>query len=64
MRCFHATVNRVSTRFPKEAEVTNGETVSREVFVLLSDLLTWQMLENHFSMETRIICLIKHGLNL
>ena len=29
MRCFHATVNRVRTRFPKETEVTNRETVSR-----------------------------------
>ena len=34
MRCFRATVTRVRTRFPKETEVTNRETVSREVFFL------------------------------
>ena len=27
-------------------------------------LLIWQMLGNHFLMETRIMCLIKQGLNL
>ena len=34
MRCFRATVNRVKTRFPKETEVMNRETVSRVVFML------------------------------
>ena len=56
MQCFHATVNRVTTRFPKETEVTNQETVSRVVFVLCLELLARQMLGNHFLMETRIIC--------
>ena len=51
---FHATVNRVKTLFPKE--VMNRETDSRVVFVLFLDLLTRQMLGNHFLMETRIIC--------
>ena len=44
MRCFHATVNRVRTRFPKETEVTNRETVSIVLFILFLDLLTQQML--------------------
>ena len=35
MQCFHATVNRVKTRFPKETEVMNQETVSRVVFILV-----------------------------
>ena len=39
MQCFHATVNQVRTRFPKETEVTNWETVSRVVFILFLDLL-------------------------
>ena len=35
MQCFHATVNRVKkTRFPKETEVLNRESVSRVVFIL------------------------------
>ena len=58
------TVNRVRTRFPKETEVTKRETASRVVFILFLDLLTRQMLGNHFSMDTRIICLIKQGLNI
>ena len=45
MRCFRATVNRDRTRFPKETEATNQETVSRVVFIHFLDLLTWQMLE-------------------
>ena len=48
MRCFRATVNRVRTRFPKETEVTNRETDSRVVFILFSNLMTWQMLGNLF----------------
>ena len=56
---FHATVNRVKSLFPKETEVMSRETVSRVVFILFLDLLTRQMLGNHFLMETRIICLIK-----
>ena len=48
MRCSHVTVNRVETRFPKETEVTNRETVSREVFILSLELLTRRMLENPF----------------
>ena len=64
MQRFRATVNRVTTRFPKEIEVTNLETVSRVVFILFLDLLTQRKLENHFLMETGIICLIKQGLNL
>ena len=44
MQCFHATVNRVTTRFPKETEVANRETVSRVVFILFLELLTRQML--------------------
>ena len=34
-----ATVNRVRTRFPKETEVTNRETVSRVVFIFSKILL-------------------------
>ena len=45
MQNFHATVNRVKTRFPKETEVMNRETVSRVVFTLFLDLLTLQILE-------------------
>ena len=56
--------DRVRTRFQKETEVTNRETMSRVVFILCLDLLTGQMLGNHILMETRIICLIKPGLNL
>ena len=63
MQCFRTTVNRVRTRFPKDRS-NEPETVSRVVFVLLLDLLTRQMLGNHFLMETKIICLIKQGLNL
>ena len=40
VQCFRATVTRVRTRFPKETEVTNRETVSRVVFILFLDLLT------------------------
>ena len=40
MQCFRATENRVRTRFPKETEVMNRETVSRVVFILVLDLLT------------------------
>ena len=40
VQCFRATVNRVITRFPKETEVTNRETVSRVVFILFLELLT------------------------
>ena len=36
MRCFRATVNQVKTRFPKETEEMNRETVSRVVFILFS----------------------------
>ena len=64
MRCFRATVNRVRTRFPKETEVTNRETVSRVVFILYSELLTQRMLEHLFMMVSRIICFIKQHLNL
>ena len=64
MQCSHATVNRVKTRCLKETEIMNTETVSRVVFILFLDLLTRQMLGNHSLMETRIICLIKQGLNL
>ena len=39
MRCFRATVNRVRTRFPKETKVTNRETDSRVVFILLLNFL-------------------------
>ena len=46
MQCLHATVNRVRTRFPKETEVRNRETVSRVVFILFLELLTRQMLGN------------------
>ena len=46
-----------------DATVMNPETVSRVVFILISDLLTRQILGNLFLMETRIICLIKQGLN-
>ena len=53
MQCFHATVNRVRTRFPKETGVTNRETVSRVVFILFLDLLTRQMLGNHFLMGNK-----------
>ena len=59
---FHATGNRVRTRCPKETEVTNRETDSRVVFILFLDLLTRQMLGNHFLMKTTIISLIKQGL--
>ena len=62
MQCFRAAVNRVRARFPKETEVTNWEAVSRVVFILFLDLLTWQMLGNHFLMEARIICLIRSEL--
>ena len=64
MQCFRAQVNRVSTRFRNETEVTNRETVSKVVFMLFLDALTRLMLGNHFLMETRIIYLIKQGLNL
>ena len=64
MQCFHATVNRVKTRFPTETEVMNRETVSRVVFILFLDLLTWQILGNHFLMGIKIICLIRQGLKL
>ena len=53
---FHATVNRVRTRFQKKTKVTNRETVSRVVFILFSDLLTRQMLGDLFLKVTRIIC--------
>ena len=39
MQCFHATVNRVKTRFPKETEVMNRETVSR--VDLPSEAMSW-----------------------
>ena len=52
------------SRFPKETEVTNWETVSRVVFILFLDLLTLQMLRNHLLMKARIICFFKQGLNL
>ena len=48
----------------RETEAMNQETVSRVVVILFSDLLTWQMLGNHFLMEIKIICLVKQGLNL
>ena len=53
MQCFRATVIRVRTCFPKETEVTNWETVSRVVLILILDLLTRHILGNHFLMETR-----------
>ena len=40
MQCFHVKVNRIWTRFPKETEVTNQETVSRVVFILFF-LICW-----------------------
>ena len=64
MQCFHATVNRVRTRFPKETEVTNRETVSKVVFILFSDMLIRQIWEDLFLMVLRINCLIKQGPNL
>ena len=64
MQFFHATVNLVRTRFPKETEEMKRETVSRQVFVLFLDLLTLQMLRNLFLMVIRIICFIKQCLNL
>ena len=64
MQNFHATVNRVKTRFPKETEVMNRETVSRVVFILFLDLLTLQILGNLVLMETRIICLVRQDLKL
>ena len=54
MQCSRATVNRVRTRFPKETEEMNRETVSRVVFIVFLDLLTQQMLRNLFMMATRI----------
>ena len=50
--------------FSEETEVMNQETDSREVFILFWDLLTRQMLGNHFLAETKISCIIKQGLNL
>ena len=52
-QCFHAKVNRARTRFPKETEETNRETVSRVVFILFFDLLIWKMLGNHFLMRNK-----------
>ena len=49
------------TRFPKETEVMNRETVLRVVSILFVDLLTRQTLGNLFLMETRIICLINQS---
>ena len=46
MQCFHATVNRDRTRFLKETEVTNRETISRVVFIRLLELLTRRTLES------------------
>ena len=57
-------LNRVKTRLPKETEVMIRETISRVVFILFLEMLTRQILENLFFMETRIICLIRQGLNL
>ena len=53
MQCFHVTVNRVRTRFPKETEVTNRETVG---------IADPGKVENLFLMVTGIICLIKQGM--
>ena len=58
MQCFHATGNRIRTRFPKETEVTNRETVSRVVFILFLDFLTQQMLAimtQRKALQTRIL---------
>ena len=52
----------VRTRFPKETEVANRETVSRAVFVLFLELLTLRMLQNLFLKATKIICSVKQDL--
>ena len=64
MRCFHATVNRVRTRFPKETEVTNRETVSRVVFIFLHVLTQQNVAKSLLDGNKDHICLINQGLNL